>query len=150
MPETADALVPALPEQVPPVRVGELHGESIAAAIAPIVERGVQRRPELASVLEASVLLTFPEGYTPVRIDFRGHEIVVSDTTADDMAHDLAIEGRLPDVIALITAPLAGGLPRPTTSGGRAAIARLADGRVDFTGSLRTARSVIRLLALRD
>ena len=40
------------------------------------------------------------------------------------------------------------GLPKPTTRLGRSAIARLADGRVDFDGPLSLGRSLLRLLAI--
>ena len=54
------------------------------------------------------------------------------------------------DVTALVAAPLTGGLPRPTTRPGRAALARLADGRVEFEGPLALGRKLLRLLAIND
>ena len=50
----------------------------------------------------------------------------------------------------LIAAPLTGGLPKPTTRPGRAALARLADGRVEFDGPLALGRKLLRLLAIDD
>jgi len=54
------------------------------------------------------------------------------------------------DVTALIAASLTGGLPKPTTRPGRAALARLADGRVEFDGPLALGRKQLRLLAIDD
>jgi len=54
------------------------------------------------------------------------------------------------DFTALIAAPLTGGLPKPTTRPGRAALARLADGRVEFDGTLALGRKLLRLLAIDD
>ncbi|MCW3041388.1 MAG: hypothetical protein JWM31_3293, partial [Solirubrobacterales bacterium] len=121
---------------VPPkVLLGELADESIAASVYVLVKHGVQLRPAHAADLRGSVLLRFADDYAPVRIDFRGAEIHVEDARHhEDRAHDLEIVGRLGDVNALIASPLAGGLPKPTTPRGRAALARLADGRVDFVG----------------
>jgi hypothetical protein len=89
------------------------------------------------------------DGYAPVRIDFRGDEIEVGDDfESHDRAHDLEVIGRMGDVTALIAAPLTGGLPKPTTRTGRAALARLADGRVEFNGPLALGRRLLRLLAI--
>lgn len=132
-----------------PVVLGRVVDGSIAASICALVERGVLLRPEIAEGLRASVLLRFAEGYPSVRIDFRGgDEVVVGDHDDPDVACDLIIEGALPDVIALTAAPLAGGLPRPTSPAGRAALARLADGRIELDGPLRLARPVLRLLSV--
>jgi len=68
---------------------------------------------------------------------------------ARDRAYDLEV-GRMGDVTALIAAPLTGGLPKPTTRPGRAALARLADGRVEFDGPLALGRKLLRLLAIDD
>jgi hypothetical protein len=131
-----------------PVNLGEIGADSITPAIAALVERGVLLRPDQAMRIRCGAVIRFTDGHPSVRMDFRGNEIVVSDVRADDRAHDLLIEASLPDLVATVGAPLAGGLPKPTTSAGRAAIARLADGRVDFDGSLRRARQIIKLLAL--
>jgi hypothetical protein len=140
---------PAAPAEIRvPVRLENVSEDSVAATILALVERGVLLRPELAATMESSVQLHFLEGYPPVRIDFCGQEIIVSDTTPEDRAYDLAIEGRLPDVVTLIAAPLAGGLPKPTSGAGRAALARLADGRVEFNGSLQIGRELLRLLCV--
>jgi hypothetical protein len=133
----------------PRVRLRSTSGASIAAVIYALVERGALLRPEHAVELRGSVLLRLGEPYKPVRIDLSGNEIEVGDADddGDDRAHDLVIDGALPDVIALISSPLAGGLPKPTTAMGRAALGRLADGRVELTGPLGLARGVLRLLS---
>lgn len=137
------------PVTPPPVRLGHVADESVAATLCVLVRQGARERPGLSAELRGSVLMRFGEGYAPVRIDFRGDEIEVADDEAhEDRAHDLQITGRLGDLNALIAAPLAGGLPKPTTRRGRHAIARLADGRIDIDGPLALARSVLRLLAV--
>ncbi|WP_354698404.1 hypothetical protein DSM112329_04080 [Paraconexibacter sp. AEG42_29] len=140
------------PEEVllpPAVHLGVLADESIAASVYVLVRHGALLRPALAAELRGSVVLRFADDYSAVRIDFRGDEIHVEDARdLEDRAHDLEIVGRLGDVNALIASPLAGGLPKPTSRRGRAALARLADGRVDFIGALGLARKVLMLLAV--
>jgi hypothetical protein len=133
----------------PAVILGRLSDDSLAASVYVLVRHGAQLRPVLATELRGSVLLRFADDYSPVRVDFRGEEILVEDARhVEDRAHDLEIVGRLGDVNALIAAPLAGGLPKPTSQRGRQALARLADGRVDFIGALGLARKVLMLLAV--
>jgi hypothetical protein len=139
----------ALPTATSPkILLGPASGISIAASIYGLVERGAMLRPELARQMRGSVLLRFTEGYEPVHIDLRGDEIAVADASDDDRAHDLLVEGALPDVVTLIAAPLLGGLPKPTTTEGRAAIARLAEGSVELDGPLRMTLALLRLLSV--
>jgi hypothetical protein len=65
----------------------------------------------------------------------------------DGPAHspDLLVTGRLPDIVALTTAPLLGGWPNPALRRGRAALARLANGRVRIAGDRTLARQLLRL-----
>ena len=145
----SDVTVPERPLSDPPlILLGAGSGASVTASIYAIVDRGAKLRPQLAHELRGSVLFEFAEGYVPARIDFRGDEIEVADGNDHDRAHDLLVQGSLPDIVALIAAPLAGGLPKPTTAPGRAALARLADGRVEFEGPLRLARGLMRLLSV--
>lgn len=145
MPDADDPLTAPIPK----VLLGDLADDSIAASVYILVKHGVQLRPALAAELGGSVLLRFADDYAAVRIDFRGDEIHVEDARhVEDRAHDLEIVGRLGDVNALIASPLAGGLPKPTSQRGRAALARLADGRVDFIGPLGLARRVLMVLAI--
>lgn len=137
-----------------PVHVGDLCGDSLAPSVLALVRAGVRRDPDLAAEIRGSVVLRFTgmdgaTAYPPVRIDFRGEAIAIGDDPAEsDRAHDLEVSGRLPDVLALVSAPLAGGLPKPTSARGRQALARLADGRVEFDGPLRLGRKLIRLLQI--
>ena len=86
-----------------------------------------------------------------MRIDFRGDEVEVGDDLGGPGRPDhLEVSGRMGDVTALIAAPLTGGLPKPTKRPGRAALARLADGRVEFDGPLALGRKLLRLLAIDD
>jgi hypothetical protein len=131
----------------PTVRLGRAGGGSISPAVFAFVERGATLRPQHARELRGSVLLRFSEDYEAVEVDFRGEEIEVSDARDTDRAHDLVVEGSFHDFAALIAAPLTGGLPRPTTALGRSALARLADGRIEFEGPLRLARGLLRLIS---
>jgi hypothetical protein len=56
---------------------------------------------------------------------------------------ELTVRGSLPDLQTLLVAPLTRGVPRS-----RAALARLADGRVSLEGPLGLGRALLRLLAL--
>ena len=131
----------------PRVQLRSTRGTSISAVIYALLERGVLLRPALARELRGSVLMRLGRPYKPVRVDLCEGEIEVGDYDEDDRAHDLVIDGALHDVCALIASPLTGGLPRPTTAIGRAALARLVDGRVAFSGQLNLARGLLRLLS---
>jgi hypothetical protein len=108
-----------------------------------IVERGVRRRPALANGFRAEIELNLEEGYPPVRIVFGDRLVLVEDASA--VAPDLRIEGSLPDLISLMVTPLWGGLPNPINSRGRAALGKVALGRVRIEGRLALMR---RLLAV--
>lgn len=131
----------------PTVSLGRTGGGSISAAVFALVERGAILRPHLARELRGSVLLRFSEDYHAVEIDLRGEEVLVADAADTDRAHDLVIEGAFHDFAALLAAPLTGGLPRPTNAIGRAALGRLADGRIEFEGPLRLARGLMQLMS---
>ena len=131
----------------PKVRLGRTGGGSISAAIFAFVERGAILRPQHARQLRGSVLLRFSEDYQAVEVDLRGDEILVADAREADRAHDLVLEGAFHDLAALLAAPLTGGLPRPTNAIGRAALGRLADGRIEFEGPLRLARGLLQLMS---
>jgi len=133
----------------PRVMLGELADDSVAASVYGLVRSGAEMRPALAHELRGSILMRFEEVEAAVRVDFRGDGIeVCDDPLSEDRAHDLVITGKLGDVNALIATPLAGGLPRPTSARGRKALARLADGRVEFDGPLRLGRKLLLLLSV--
>jgi hypothetical protein len=127
------------------VQLGPLSPDTIAPTVLALVERGAARQPELAGELAGSLALRFDEGYPAIRIEFAAGEITVGD---DERPADVEIAGRLPDVVALITAPLAAGVPNPFSADGRAALARLARGHVEVTGSRTLGRRMLRLLSL--
>ena len=129
------------------MRLGRTGGASISAAVFAFVERGAMLRPQHARQLRGSVLLRFSEDYHAVEVDLRGDEILVADARDADRAHDLVLEGAFHDFAALLAAPLTGGLPRPTNAIGRAALGRLADGRIEFEGPLRLARGLMQLMS---
>ena len=61
---------------------------------------------------------------------------------------DLAVSGRLPDIVHMATAPLLLGIPNPASRHGLAAILGLYRGRVTLKGDRTMARRLIQLLAL--
>ena len=131
---------------VPPVKLGHQAPNGIAAGLLALVERGAAKRPRVARELRGRVEIRFAEDYAPVRLDFGDAEVLVSDGNGRRWSSDLVIEGALPDVIQLATAPLVGGLPKPTDKRGRAALANVAGRRVRIEGSPLLARRVMKLL----
>ena len=125
------------------VKLGTLGDASIAATVYAIVDRAVAKRPEVVEELAGTdVRFELGDAYWPVRVRFGRHEVEVADD--DESAPvDLVIHGSLPDLQTLLVAPLTKGVPRS-----RAALARLADGRVALDGPLGLGRAVLRLLAL--
>jgi hypothetical protein len=129
------------------VRLGETAEGSISAAVYALVERAVHQQPEIAAELTGHIVrLEFDEGWPPIRIEFYGDVIEVGDCGGHEA--DAVIRGALPDVTAVLTAPLTAGVPNPIKAQGRAALARLADGRVRTEGSRAVARRVLQLLAI--
>jgi len=129
----------------PRVRLGELAEGGIAPSIFALVEHGVDKRPELATQTIGEVELRFDEGYPPVRIEFAGQEILVEDGPGRP---DLVVSGSMPDIVHLTATPLVGGVPSPTSGRGRAALARMARGRVKLEGDRALGRKLLRILAL--
>jgi hypothetical protein len=130
------------------VSLGALADDSLAPAVLALVRAGAARDPILASETFGVVLLRFAEGFPSVRIVFGGTEVSVADARENDPPADLEVTGRLPDVLLLISVPQAGGLPMPTSTRGRAALARLADGRVEMDGPIRLGRRLLTLLRI--
>ncbi len=121
--------------------------DSLAPSVLALVRAGAQRDPAMAAATRGTVLLRFVEGFPPVKIVFGGQVIEVADAS-DGERVDLEVTGRLPDVLLLVSVPQASGLPLPTNPRGRAALARLADGRVEMDGPIRLGRRVLALMRI--
>jgi acetyl esterase/lipase len=128
------------------VRLGALAEGGLAPVILAIVERGVTRRPALASGVRAEVQLDFAEGYPPVRVVFVGQHVLVEDGPAT--APDLRVSGALPDLVSLMLTPHLGGLPNPVAARGRAALGMIVFRRVQIRGRIGLLRRLLRLIAV--
>jgi hypothetical protein len=128
------------------VKLGHQAPNGIAAGLLALVERGASKRPRIAREMRGRVEIRFAEDYAPVRLDFQHDHVLVEDGNGKRWNSDLLIEGSLPDVVQLATAPLVGGLPKPTDRRGRAALATVAARRVRIEGSPMLARRVMKLL----
>ncbi|MFL5822103.1 MAG: hypothetical protein ACJ764_01525 [Solirubrobacteraceae bacterium] len=118
----------------PEVRLGDLQQGGLAPAVMAIIDRGARRRPDLARSLNIEVELSFQEHHPPVRIMFGTDEVLVEDGPASAPA--LRIDGQLGDHIALMVAPVVGGLPSVFDPRGRAALGMVVSRRVRIHGSL--------------
>ncbi len=130
----------------PQVRLGRTDRNGIAPSFHALLERGVERHPALAAGMRGRVALRFAEEIAPLRIHFRARTVVVED--GDFRTPDLAISGRLPDIVHFATASKVGGVPNPARRRGRQAIASYARRHVRLQGDRKLARRLIRLLAL--
>jgi hypothetical protein len=110
------------------------------------VERGVERRPEVARAIRGRVPFRFAEEISPLAVSVGGEAIDVFD--GDLSRPDLAVAGRLPDIVHLATAPTLLGVPNPASRHGLAAILGIYRGRVALDGDRAMARRLIQLLAL--
>ena len=126
--------------------LGSLSQGGLAPAILAIVERGVSRRPALASGVRAEVQLDFDEGYPPVRVVFASQHVLVEDGVAT--APDLRVSGALPDLVSLMMTPHLGGLPNPIAARGRAALGMIVLRRVRIQGRLGLLRRLLRVIAV--
>ena len=118
----------------PEVRLGDLRNGGLAPAVMAIIDRGVRRRPDLARSLNLEVELAFQEQHPPVRIMFGHEDVLVEDGPAS--RPDLRIDGQLGDHIALMVAPVVGGLPSVFDARGRAALGLVVSRRVRISGNL--------------
>jgi hypothetical protein len=136
--------------RVPQVRLGRMVEDGVAPSILGLVERGIAREPELLNGMRGRVVFRFIEDFSPLRVTFRPRSVVVED--GDLRKPDLVIAGRLPDIVHFATVPVLGGrlhgLPDPRRPRGRAALGRLARGRVRVEGDNALARRLLRLLAV--
>lgn len=134
----------------PRVRLGRMVEDGVAPSILGLVERGIAREPELAAQMRGRVVFRFREDFSPSRVSFRPQTVVVED--GDLRKPDLVISGRLPDIVHFATVPMLGGrlhgVPDPRVAKGRAALGRLASGRVHIEGDRALARRMLRLLAV--
>ena len=134
----------------PRVRLGRMVEDGVAPSIFGLIERGIARDPELAARLRGQIVFRFSEGFSPLRVKFGPQVVVVED--GDLRKPDLAISGRLPDIVHFATVPVLGGrlsgVPNPTNARARVALGRLANRRVRLEGSRALARQVLRLLAV--
>jgi ubiquinone biosynthesis protein UbiJ len=132
----------------PKVSLGRVAANGISPSIFGLVDRGARLRPALARELRGTVEIRFRERFAAVRIAFEEAGITVEDAKRAGGHADLVIEGSLPDVVQLSSAPLAGGLPKLTHRRGRAALMRIANRSVTLEGDRKLARRLLRLMEL--
>jgi hypothetical protein len=116
-----------------------------------LVERGVGRRPRIARSIRGTVEFRFREDFAPLRVTFATEEVRIDDVLGqsdDSKKPDLVISGSLPDIVQLASAPLVSGVPRPTHTRGRAALARIVNGKVRIEGNPLIARRLLKLLKI--
>ena len=133
-------------DRSPAVRLGATADDGIAPTLFALLERGVERRPEVAATMRGRVELRFDEEIAPLRIAFEGDVVVVEDGEWEDP--DLVVAGRLPHVVHLTKTPMVGGIPNPATRHGRTTLARLRRGHLEVRGDRGLGRALLRLLEL--
>lgn len=135
---------------MPRIRLGRMVEDGVSPSIFGLIERGIAREPGLVALMRGRVVFRFDEGFSPLRIAFKPRSVVVED--GDLRKPDLVIAGRLPDIVHFATVPMLRGrlhgVPDPRASRGRAAIGKLASGRVQMEGDRKLARRLLRLLAV--
>jgi ubiquinone biosynthesis protein UbiJ len=138
--------VPPARQAAPRVRLGQRTEDGIAPTMFALIEHAVGRRPGAIAAMRGRVELRFHEQIDPVRMRFDGDEVLVEDGHWDRA--DLVVSGRLPHIVQITTAPNVGGVPNPVRAGGRAALGRIASGRVRVEGDRTLGRRLLSLLAL--
>ena len=133
-------------EASPGLRLGSTSDEGIAPTMYGLLDRGLRRRPRLASQMRGLVELRFDEDIEPVRIAFEGHEVVVEDGSWETA--DLVVAGRLPHIVHLTQAPMLAGVPNPARAHGRTALTRLRRGHLRIEGDRALGRKLLTLLEL--
>ena len=136
------AVVPRTPE----VKLGQTVSNGIAPSMFALLDRGVQRRPDLARQLYGKVAIRFTEDIAPVRISFGRRVVKVED--GDLRRADLVVSGSLPHVVQLTITPMRMGIPDLRHARGRAALLRVAFGRVRLRGDLALARKMLEMMAV--
>jgi len=99
-----------------------------------------------ARALAIEVELRMEESYPPVRIVFGSDAVLVEDGPGEAPA--LRVSGALSDLVALLVAPVLGGVPNPMNPRGRAALGMVASCRVRIEGGLGQMRSFLRVIRL--
>lgn len=127
-------------------RLGRRHRDGVAPAFLPLVQRGLDERPEAVAGLRGRAVFRFSEEILPLRITFKPRTVIVED--GDLKKPNLVIAGRMADIVNLATAPHWRGMPKLTESGGRAAIHSVVRGHVRIDGNRRLARGLLRLLSV--
>ena len=136
------AVVPHTPE----VKLGQTVSNGIAPSMFALLERGVLRRPDLARRLYGKVAIRFREDIAPVRISFGRRVIRVEDGGLRDP--NLVVSGDLPHIVQLTITPMRMGIPDLRHARGRAALLRVASGRVRLSGDLALARKMLEMMAV--
>ncbi len=133
--------------KTPEVKLGQTVANGIAPSMFALLDRGVQRRPELARQIQGKVVIRFREEIAPLRINFGRRVIRVED--GDLRSPDLTVTGSLPHVVQLTVTPMGRfGIPDFRSSRGRAALLRVASGRVRLGGDLALARRMLEMMAV--
>jgi hypothetical protein len=137
----------AVAPRTPEVRLGQTVSNGIAPSMFALIDRGVGRRPDLARELYGKVVIRFREEISPVRINFKRRSIQIED--GDLRKPDLVVTGSLPHVVQLTITPMSYGLiPNLRRAHGRAALLRVATGRVRMRGDLGLARKMLEMMAV--
>ena len=74
------------------VRLGRMVDDGVAPSIFGLLERGIERRPEIAAQIRGRVVIRFTEEFSPLRITFKPKTVVLED--GDLRKPDLVIAGR--------------------------------------------------------
>jgi len=133
------------------VKLGRLAENGISPSMYGLIEHGATRRPTIAKELRGSLEIRFTEEFAPVRVIFGADGILVEDVLPeeeDPFKPDLVISGSLPQIVHLASAPLFGGVPKPTDARGRAALGSITKRKVKIEGSPLLARRVLKLLEI--
>jgi hypothetical protein len=137
----------ALADRKPEVKLGQTVSNGIAPSMFALLDRGVARRPDLAAELRGKVVIRFKDDVAPVRISFGRRVIRVED--GDLRSADLTVTGTLPHVVQLTITPMGRfGVPDFRDARGRAAILRVATGRVRLRGDITFARKMLEMMAV--
>jgi hypothetical protein len=124
--------------------------DGVAPSIFGLLERGVEKRPEVVARMRGRIVFRFADDFSPLRIAFKPKTVVIED--GDLRKPDLVIAGSMPDIVHLLTVPMLGGrlggLPNPAKPRGREALARIYSGRVKMDGDTGFGLKVLQLLAV--